>query len=588
MAAAGLSMSMGMGSLGALGSLGMGMGSIGRGIGRGVLGSLIGSGTSESGAESPASGSGAGGSGAGGSGGGTGGGGGGGSSSTPNQLISLVGGMGEYLIKSGAPPVVTGLRGGRMRGVRWEDGGGGGALGSTSGAGASGGGASKEVQGPGVSPTAGTSASGSAGQSATQSGSKGSLKIVYEGWEEGEEVDEPIIPGLGLGLGGNTLNNGLNSGDDTTPRMESADSTSTIRAAGSSSAPTATAAGGGGATPTPAHLSLPSSSSSQSHSHPNPTSRTRSRLVELELRCDPDSWSPTGIELIVDPPPLSVSALRRHKLSEAGGLWVTVVHERARLGWFAEGSGGVGAGVSGGMAEGEEEEGLVRVVVRRFLGRRERERERERERDHSAHHHHQSAVVICNGSRVEVQYEGMDEAEIQRRTRSKRVKPVRIPLDQPPPLGGYGAGTMKGRRERLMREEGASLSISSGASEDEFQFGESEDLGDERLGERSPSVATMRRRKGPGREASPSPSPLSATSATGSGAGFLSASSLGASVLGFRYRPRVRWWANGWNTRRYRLRIVATPRFEFGRYNAYTHTDECERIFNISHDNPHS
>lgn len=49
--------------------------------------------------------------------------------------------------------------------------------------------------------------------------------------------------------------------------------------------------------------------------------------VELELRCDLDTWAAL-LDIVVDPPPHSISCLRRHKLStEGGGLWLTLTHD---------------------------------------------------------------------------------------------------------------------------------------------------------------------------------------------------------------------------------------------------------------------
>ncbi len=49
--------------------------------------------------------------------------------------------------------------------------------------------------------------------------------------------------------------------------------------------------------------------------------------IELELRCDIDVWA-ASLDIIVDPPPQTISCLRRHKISaQGGGLWLTLAHD---------------------------------------------------------------------------------------------------------------------------------------------------------------------------------------------------------------------------------------------------------------------
>jgi hypothetical protein len=50
--------------------------------------------------------------------------------------------------------------------------------------------------------------------------------------------------------------------------------------------------------------------------------------MECQIRCDPDRWA-NSLEVVVDPPPSSFSVLKRHSLTENGGLWLTVEHENA-------------------------------------------------------------------------------------------------------------------------------------------------------------------------------------------------------------------------------------------------------------------
>ena len=44
-------------------------------------------------------------------------------------------------------------------------------------------------------------------------------------------------------------------------------------------------------------------------------------------------------------------------------------------------------------------------------------------------------AIMVNGARVTVDVEELPEAEIKSLSKQKRVKPARIPLDQPPVLG---------------------------------------------------------------------------------------------------------------------------------------------------------
>ncbi|KAH9962619.1 hypothetical protein BC827DRAFT_1340953 [Russula dissimulans] len=116
-------------------------------------------------------------------------------------------------------------------------------------------------------------------------------------------------------------------------------------------------------------------------------------IVECELRCDMDTWA-TSLDIVVDPPPQSISCLRRHRLSSGGGgLWLTLTHDAVLAG----------------------EERLM-SIVRRGPGR-------------------ERGVVMLNGSKVSVDVEELPEAEIKSLSKQKRVKPRRIPLDQPPVLG---------------------------------------------------------------------------------------------------------------------------------------------------------
>ncbi|KAJ7460736.1 hypothetical protein FB451DRAFT_1270154 [Mycena latifolia] len=116
-------------------------------------------------------------------------------------------------------------------------------------------------------------------------------------------------------------------------------------------------------------------------------------VIECELRCDMDTWAPS-LDIVVDPPPQSLSCLRRHRLStEGGGLWLTLTHDAVFI----------------------DDERLL-VLVRRAPGK-------------------EKGLVMVNGSKVTVDVEELQDSEIKSLTKQKRVKPARIPLDQPPVLG---------------------------------------------------------------------------------------------------------------------------------------------------------
>ncbi|KAL0581551.1 hypothetical protein V5O48_000480 [Marasmius crinis-equi] len=134
-----------------------------------------------------------------------------------------------------------------------------------------------------------------------------------------------------------------------------------------------------------------------------------SPVIECEIRCDMDTWSPTSLDIVVDPPPQAISCLRRHRLSsEGGGVWLTITHQDAVC---------------------IEDERLM-VIIRRgpTIG--------------TGGGSSAGGFVMVNGERIEIDYEGMDEEEIRSAKTQKRVKPTRIPLDQPPV-----SGVIRKRRE---------------------------------------------------------------------------------------------------------------------------------------------
>lgn len=129
-----------------------------------------------------------------------------------------------------------------------------------------------------------------------------------------------------------------------------------------------------------------SNTSSEGHDDSHPT-------IECEIRCDIDTWA-VSLDIVVDPPPQTITCLRRHRLSaEGGGLWITLTHDSIFV----------------------DDERLL-ALVRRAPGK-------------------EKGLIMVNGAKVQVDVEELPEHEIKSLTRQKRVKPPRIPLDQPPVMG---------------------------------------------------------------------------------------------------------------------------------------------------------
>ena len=123
------------------------------------------------------------------------------------------------------------------------------------------------------------------------------------------------------------------------------------------------------------------------------TTTTDIHTIECEIRCDLDTWA-SSLDIVVDPPPQTVTALRRHRLSSlGGGLWLTFTHD----------------------ALSSSDERLLAIVRRGPMSSA---------RD--------KGVVMVNGARVTVDVEELPEAEIKALSKRKRIKPARVPLDQPP------------------------------------------------------------------------------------------------------------------------------------------------------------
>lgn len=210
--------------------------------------------------------------------------------------------------------------------------------------------------------------------------------------------------------------------------------------------------------------------------------------IELELRVDPDSWSP--LEIVVDPPPSAVRALKRHRLARGGGgLWITIEHTPDQL---ASAYGGAINGVNYGGVGGWEDrisvtvrksssissspkdspstpvssresewedtssggEGMrtpvrtAREELLKFQGERARvdSTSKSLKSERPTHERSNSILtvprpangrppaLVVNGARVKVDVEELSEAEAKALAKAKRVKPMRIPLDEPPVL----------------------------------------------------------------------------------------------------------------------------------------------------------
>ena len=119
-------------------------------------------------------------------------------------------------------------------------------------------------------------------------------------------------------------------------------------------------------------------------------------VIECEIRCDLDTWA-SSLDIVVDPPPQSIAALRRHRFSSGGGgLWLTITHD----------------------AVFSEQERLQAIVRRGPMSAPK-----------------DKGLVMVNGAKVEVDIEEMPERDLKNLTKQKRIKPTRVPLDQPPVLG---------------------------------------------------------------------------------------------------------------------------------------------------------
>jgi hypothetical protein len=136
-----------------------------------------------------------------------------------------------------------------------------------------------------------------------------------------------------------------------------------------------------------------SASRRMSNASPEENGISASPIIECEIRCDIDTWA-HSLDIVVDPPPQTISCLRRHRLStEGGGLWISLAHEAMLV-----------------------DDDRLLAIVRRAPGK-------------------EKGVVMVNGAKVAVDVEELPEHEIKLLSKQKRVKPPRIPLDQPPVMG---------------------------------------------------------------------------------------------------------------------------------------------------------
>ena len=117
--------------------------------------------------------------------------------------------------------------------------------------------------------------------------------------------------------------------------------------------------------------------------------------IECEIRCDAETWS-NSYSIIVDPPQIGISVLKRTKLSpHGGGLWLTIEHDSTTT----------------------RDEKIV-IIVRRGVAPPTGK-----------------VSVQVNGHKIKVDLEELSDAEVGLLKKQKRSKPTRAPLDQPPALG---------------------------------------------------------------------------------------------------------------------------------------------------------
>ncbi|EPQ27064.1 uncharacterized protein PFL1_05348 [Pseudozyma flocculosa PF-1] len=140
--------------------------------------------------------------------------------------------------------------------------------------------------------------------------------------------------------------------------------------------------------------------------------------VECEIRCDVEVWA-SSLDLVVDPPPISVSCLRRHRLSQGGGgLWLTIEHVAASL-----------------------EDDLARITVRKGASR-------------------EKGSVYVNGAQMRVDLDEIKGDEVKQLSKQKRTKPQRVPLD----LEAAPRKPTSGSTRNKAQDESASSAVAGSAS----------------------------------------------------------------------------------------------------------------------------
>lgn len=189
---------------------------------------------------------------------------------------------------------------------------------------------------------------------------------------------------------------------------------------------------------------------------------TEMDMIECEIRCDIDTWA-ASLDIVVDPPPQGISCLRRHKLSlEGGGLWLTLTHDpvypsigptflnRRKRSTKLMSVGSISElqtpRPSRNVRDDEaEEEGKFRVIVRRAPGK-------------------EKGLVMVNGTKVTVDVEEMPESEVKNAMKQRRIKPARVPLDQPPVVNVVRKRRAEWNEEEIDESQNASGSSEVGAN----------------------------------------------------------------------------------------------------------------------------
>jgi len=169
-------------------------------------------------------------------------------------------------------------------------------------------------------------------------------------------------------------------------------------------------------------------------------------VIECELRCDLDLWS-SNLDLIIDPPPIHVSVVRRPRLSRKGagaGLWLTIEHASASL----------GALNAGDDDDDDLSDDVARITVRKGDGITS-----------------EAGVVLINGARMSVEVEATDEEAQATISRAQRSKPKRAPLDQngAPKARTLSTSTTQGSRPINIenRSAGPETTAGSGNADDD-------------------------------------------------------------------------------------------------------------------------